>query len=289
MPTRARILAATDFSRPAQLAVARAARLAAAAGTRLDIVHVARPLGRPLLAWLRSQPEARTAAEDEVQARLDAAVELAAEHGAAARAHLVSGAPVVALDAIVRRLGADLVVVGARGARGFRDQLIGTTAEQLIERLSCDVLVVRKSARHYRRILVGVDTSAASAHTLRRAVELGPRAEIHVVHAYEPPLESMLRNAHLKHLLTEHVRAEQRRARQQIEALLRDAEIADDRVTLALRRGYPPHVLERAASQLAPDLLAVGHHTSPLAQPFLGSVARHMMRISGGDVLIAHP
>lgn len=284
-----RILAATDFSRPARVAVARAARLAAATGARLDVVHAARPLDRSLLAWLRSKPEA-AAVVGELEARLKREIEHADAEGVQVRTHIVQGPPVRTLEATARKLRADLVVLGARGARGFRDQLIGTTAERLVARLSCDVLVVRKPARAaYRKILVGVDTSAASARALQHALQLGEGAEVHVIHAYEPPLESMLRSAGLKDALVEHLQREHKRAADELKAFVRDADVPASRVKIAVRRGYPPHVLERAAARLAPDLLAVGHRTSALAEPFLGSVAKHMLRVVPCDVLVAHP
>lgn len=284
--TSHRILAATDFSRTAQLAVARAARLAAAADARLDVVHVARPLSRSLLAWLRSEPTA-TEALDAAQERLDAAVASARKLGADARGHLVHGAPVEALEASCRRLRSDLVVLGARGARGFRDQLIGTTAERLIERLPCDVLAVRKPARAtYRMVLACVDASPAAAQALRRALALAPDAEVHALHAFEPPLADLLRSSRLHALAADHVATERRRAREALVEFLRDAGVDADRVKLSLKTGYPPHVIERAVSRIAPDLIAIGHHTSPLAEPFLGSVAKHVLRIDACDVLV---
>ena len=60
-----------------------------------------------------------------------------------------------------------------------------------------------------------------------------------------------------------------------------------ERLKVALRIGDPCVVIERTAAQLDPDLIAVGHHTSPLARPFIGSVARHVLRMGPGDVLIS--
>jgi nucleotide-binding universal stress UspA family protein len=46
----------------------------------------------------------------------------------------------------VRRRGADLVVVGSRGATATRMVLLGTVAEGLVSRAPCDVLVARSKA-----------------------------------------------------------------------------------------------------------------------------------------------
>ncbi len=280
-----RILAATDFSSTAQRAVARAARLAAENGARLDIVHVTRPLSRSLLAWLRREP-AVAAAVDEARQKLADAVASASKHGADARGHLVTGAPVATIAATSRRLRANLVVVGARGALGLRDQMLGTTAERLIEQLSGDVLVVRRpTGAPYRRLLACVDTGPAAAQALRCALQLAPQAKVQVLHAYEPPLASVLRSN--PHLAREHKAVERSRASEAIDEFLRDASVDIDRLKVALKVGDPRPVFERAAAQFDPDLIAVGHHTSPFAQAFLGSVARHVLRMGLGDVLVS--
>src|SRR5690606_30869203 len=264
MPITQRILVATDFSRPAELAVVRAALLAATTAARLDIVHVTAPVRAALLRWLHNQPEAAEAL-GESQVRLEASVARARERGVEARGHLLTGAPVPTLEAASRRLKTSLAVIGARGARGLRDQLLGTTAEQLIERLPCDLLTVRKPARRpYRTILSCVDGSPASIRGLTVAAELWPEAQIHALCAYEPPLESTFRGARLHALLAEHRRTERKRAEKELADSLESSEVAAERLTPFLARGYPPQVIERAVHRLTPDVITVGHHTSAL-------------------------
>ena len=242
-----------------------------------------------LLRWVRSQPEAAEALE-EAQVRLEASVARARERGTQARGHLVTGAPLPALEAACRRFKTSLAVVGARGARGLRDQFLGTTAERLIERLPCDLLTVRRPTRRsYRTVLACVDGSPASLRALTLAAELWPDAQLHALHAYEPPLESTFRGARLNALLAEHRRNERKRAEEALAASLESVEIAAERLTTTLGRGYPPQVIERAAARLGPDVIAVGHHTSALAEPFLGSVAKHVLRLNTSDVLVARP
>jgi len=289
MSTSPHILVATDFSRPAELALTRAATLAAAIGARLDVVHVKAPLPPALLRWLRRQPEGE-ATLGGAEAQLAHSVARARDRGAEARGHLLTGAPVPTLEAACRRFKSGLAVIGARGARGLRDQLLGTTAERMIERLPCDLLTVHKSTRGpYRRILACVDGSPASTRALTVSAALWPDAHIHALYAYEPPLESNFRGANLNAMLAEHRRSEQQRAERALADCLEAAGIPADRVTPTLGRGYTPQVIERAAKRLAPNMIAVGHHTSALVAPFLGSVARHVLRLNAGDVLIARP
>lgn len=286
MPASPRILVATDFSRTAQLAVARAARLAATSGARLDIVHAVRPVHASLLSWLRGKPEA-AAALDEPRLGVDAAVARARELGAAARGHLVSDAPVAALEASCDRLKPELVVLGAHGAHRLGDRLLGTTAERLIERLTADVLIVRRPASAaYRTTLVCVDFSPAATRALRRGLELAAGAQVHVLHAFEPLLTGKLRGSGLRELAAEHLKNERQQASADLKKFLGAGGFAAADLKLLLRNGHPQQVIERTIHSLAPDLVAVGHHTSTLGEVFLGSVAKHVLRISTGDVLI---
>lgn len=59
---------------------------------------------------------------------------------------LEPGSPEPLLDDYARHHEVDLVVLGTEGAGGLRKALLGSTAEALLRRLQCDVMVVRASA-----------------------------------------------------------------------------------------------------------------------------------------------
>lgn len=59
------------------------------------------------------------------------------------RVHVVEGEPVRALPRMARRLGAQIVVMGAVSRSGLKRLFIGNTAERVIDALSCDVCVVK--------------------------------------------------------------------------------------------------------------------------------------------------
>jgi|SRR5688572_13771794 universal stress protein E len=67
-----------------------------------------------------------------------------------ARTHLVKGEPVVAIPRVARKLGAQLVVMGAVSRSGLKRVFIGNTAERVLETLPCDVLVVKPADFHTR-------------------------------------------------------------------------------------------------------------------------------------------
>ena len=61
----------------------------------------------------------------------------------AEKRHLVSGHPADALARGANDLGADILVLGCISRSGVRRLLIGNTAEQLIYRVPCDLLLVK--------------------------------------------------------------------------------------------------------------------------------------------------
>jgi nucleotide-binding universal stress UspA family protein len=62
------------------------------------------------------------------------------------RSLVVDGPPTETIEEVVRRRGADLVIVASRGASATRMVLLGTVAEGLVTEAPCDVLVARVRA-----------------------------------------------------------------------------------------------------------------------------------------------
>lgn len=70
--------------------------------------------------------------------------ELAASHGIARdRVHLHCGPVVAGIPAAARQLNADLAVMGAVARSRLQQAFLGGTAEQVLDRLQCDVLVLK--------------------------------------------------------------------------------------------------------------------------------------------------
>jgi universal stress protein E len=112
----------------------------------LELVHANFPSAFGLLA---SDPATSLAAIAEVYDAQKRAGKQRFEAFAAkagfpkARCHLVDSEPVFGIPHIARKIGADLVVMGAVSRSGLKRVFIGNTAEQVLEALPCDVLVVK--------------------------------------------------------------------------------------------------------------------------------------------------
>jgi universal stress protein E len=68
-----------------------------------------------------------------------------------ARRHVIDRDPVTGISAVARKVGADLVVMGAVSRSGLKRLFIGNTAERVLNTLPCDVLVV-KPAHFEKRV-----------------------------------------------------------------------------------------------------------------------------------------
>jgi universal stress protein E len=83
--------------------------------------------------------------EDAMRAKhTDAVAELCNEHGVAPeRTHVHRGSTRDALLALTQRLRADAVVMGAISRSGLQGLFLGNTAEDVLDRLHCDLIIVK--------------------------------------------------------------------------------------------------------------------------------------------------
>jgi universal stress protein E len=155
------ILAAVDpdhaHDKPARLdaaIVAHAAQLGRTLRGSFELMHANFP---PSFGMLMSDPAMDTASianyyEQQRTQSKAAFLEFAAEQRIPkARCHLLDTEPVFAIPHLARKLGADLVVMGAVSRSGLKRVFIGNTAERVLDALPCDVLVVKPS-RFARRV-----------------------------------------------------------------------------------------------------------------------------------------
>jgi universal stress protein E len=74
---------------------------------------------------------------------------------APARRHLVGEHPIDAIPDTARKVGSAIVVMGAISRSGLKRFFIGNTAEQLLDKMECDVLIVKPLHFKSRRIPSG--------------------------------------------------------------------------------------------------------------------------------------
>lgn len=155
---RPRILAALDpfhaNDKPSELdaeIVATAQAIAAVVGGSVHAAHSYRPPMR-LIAGVKIDA-AVVAATPAQEKAYKAAVrrdfyEALGRYGIAkSRGHLRCGDPAIELPAVARAMRASLVVMGAISRSGLKRIFIGNTAEQVLDSLRCDLLIVKPPNR----------------------------------------------------------------------------------------------------------------------------------------------
>lgn len=287
-----RILAATDLSAPARHAVARAYRIASETGAALALIHV---LSQGAMEQLRRLLGASSATVEqrlmnEARERLTAlAAELGPSQGSPAGIKLATGRVLAAILEQADALDADLIVLGARGEGYLSRLMIGTTAERLLRRSTRPMLVVKQAPRApYRRVLVPLDFSAWSTHVLSLAQTVAPGAELVLFNAYEAPFESKLRFAGVEEeTLGRYLNAARQEALARLKALASEAGLATADLRYEVQHGDPSRLILMQEQELDCDLIVMGKHgQGMLEELLLGSVTKHVLAESTGDVLV---
>jgi nucleotide-binding universal stress UspA family protein len=190
------ILAGTDFSDPAGVAISQALRVARRSDARLVLAHADALTEAQLLA-----PELSLGRAEEFRKILRDAVGDAHERLAAERQrHIGQGVDVSQIlvdvpaeEGICRAaeaLGADLVVVGSQGRTGLSRVLLGSVSERVVRSCRSAVMVARGpvASNGFHRILVPVDFGELSAPAIQTALDLAAvDAEVDILHAVHLP------------------------------------------------------------------------------------------------------
>jgi CPA2 family monovalent cation:H+ antiporter-2 len=283
-----RILAASDFSPAAQRAADRAVQLAAASGASLCLVH-ARQRG----GWLEElgADEADQRLRQQLDAAIDAALQTErsrlAATGVGVQSELLPDALHRALEPLLARHPAQLLVMGAHGEASWQDLLLGSTADRVLRLHRLPVLLVRNPCSGpYARIALATDFSTASEQAGRFALDLLPGAPAVLVHAHEPEFQASLAFAGVAESLRETYRSDSaRRAHAQM-AQFAERLGAPDALP-ALRSGRPGAVLPALVEEASIELMVLGvSGRSGIERGLLGSVSRHAATDLPCDVLL---
>jgi universal stress protein E len=156
------VLAAVDpshaFAKPSRLddeILRQAESLTAALGGTLHALHAYVPMPADLAAVQDLTPDVTERIEAHARAGAQAAFSRALQGTKVPRArrHLVSRHPIDAVEKVARDVRSAIVVMGAISRSGLKRIFIGNTAERILDRLACDVLIVKppRFASHVTR------------------------------------------------------------------------------------------------------------------------------------------
>ncbi len=264
------LLFASDLSAENRAAFARAIRMANESGARLDILHVLDPyLPHRVLHGLEE------AVVTDLHRTLTDIREDYAQPEPRTLVQTVAGAPYAEIIREAHDRQVDMIILGAHRKRGQSDLVAGTTLARVLRSAPCPVLSVTQPAnRDWQEILVPVDFSLASRHTLREALKRFPEAHLTLLHAWDIPGERELGSdseyARWRDREVERLRCLLERETDQ---LMSELDSVPD-VELVLERGDPLEVLMTRLRRQPPDLLALssrgqlGRH-SPITEALL--------------------
>jgi len=288
-----RILAASDLSAPARHAAERAALVGKDTATPLDLLHVANlaPLER-LQRLIGATPvDMEQRVLDAARHKLAAlAADLQHRHGVAVGTHVVTGRLLEELARKSDELAADLLVCGARGESVIRHFTLGTTALRLLGTARCPVLVVKQMPHEiYRRLLVPVDFSPSSLRVIEHARSIAPRADIVLLNVFDVPFEGHLRYASVDDDTINRYRIVARQeATQKLHALRDEAGLDPYGCSVVVLHGDPTTRIIQQEQERDCDLIVMGKHgEGRLEAMLLGSVTKHVLAESQGDVLVS--
>jgi universal stress protein E len=203
----------------------------------------------------------------------------------------VLGSPRRAVVDAARTLNADLIVAGAAEGGTLKGMLLGSTADGVIRRASCPVLIVRSEvALPPKRVEIAVDLSPLSAGVLRESLRvllaLGGSAQQAAALFVLSPLDLTLS----AHFTSEQAERFARFARQEVGRLLEANRGGAAAPRIELRTGEPSEEILAALAEKKADLAILGTHgRSGFDRLLLGSVASEVMRLAGCNLLVVPP
>ena len=190
-----------------------------------------------------------------------------------------------------RKIDAGLIVVGAAESPRLA-KLFGSTADRVVRRATCPVLVVRRELPlPPARVLLPVDLSFLSAEAFREGLEvlglLSRESEL-------PEVEAMYVITDLDRNLFAPEEAPERaeaHARQELDRFLaRHTAGSPFRVVPRVVSGYVEDEILLRLREWEPSLMVIGTHgRSGFERFLLGSVAARVIRDGGANVLVVPP
>lgn len=196
------ILCPVDFSEASRHATQYATSLAAFTGAKIVALHVYQPALATVPAAIgRDDPVAEPllAGSPDIQGRIAAQFDHEGLNGVAVAPHLAIGEPADAIAEHALTNGADVIVIGTRGAGGLQHLLLGSVTEDVIRKSTAPVLAVppravAQPALPFKRVLCATDLSASSLAALEAALRLvdAEVGTVTVLHVVDDPGENEL-------------------------------------------------------------------------------------------------
>jgi universal stress protein E len=296
------VLIGTSLGEESESVVRAGLALARAAGARVTLVHAAQLDTLQILQSAAGPAVVESAVQETLEERRRELERQIERHGIAASelagAQVLSGPPHQILTAAAQSIAADLVVVGATGSGPVAAELLGSTADRVLRKADCPVLVVRGELPvPPRRVLAPVDLSplsaAAFAGGLRLLAQIAGEAEtaVRAVHVLSFLEVLALGREGGRGELAPYEEVE-RLAAEQLRRLVQEDRPGEGRfrIDTAVLPGEARFEILRDLEQNPADLVVLGTHgRGGFDRLMLGSVAATVARRAPCSVLLIPP
>jgi universal stress protein E len=288
------ILVGTDLDRESELLVGTALSLARAAGAKIHVVYSFNP-PTGFMSELGAGIDPAILAEEEQRCREALATQVAHLGIGDAELHgqtVLTGAPHRTLPELAEEIGADLLVVGAT-AGGRLHRRLGSTADRVLRRATCPVLVVRGDLRiSPHKILAPVDLSPLAAESFLTGLNLlgqmsgGAAPEVEALFVL-----SMIQRQVAPQFTPEQVdRFAAEELRRFVEAHADARAGGAGEMRRKVRTGNTREEIFAEIADFRPDLVLLGTHgTGGFDRLVIGSVAADITREASCSVLVVPP
>lgn len=177
--------------------------------------------------------------------------------------------------------GADLIVLGRHGRRGFERWIVGSVTESVVRKSDRTVLVIPRPARPpaFSRILCAVDLSESSAEVLEYAAGIARAVKATLIVLYVADGHHWYEPGAIAGVDVEAVRrAVEESARERLAGLVAGHVPAGMPADVRVLFGRAQREIERVAAESA-DLVVLGAgSSSAMDRFFFGSTAQHVLR-----------
>jgi len=203
------------------------------------------------------------------------------------RLRLVMGSPPRELLELSRQAKADLIVIGAVEGGALHRILLGSTADEVIRKAPCPVLLARAGAAFPPlQVEIPVDLSPCSGNALRQGLDLlaglGAAPEAEVLFVLNP-----LEVAGSIQFTSDQV---ERMAGKELERFVAANGPSPVPLRTRILTGYPRDTILSALEERRTDLAILGTHgRGGFERLMLGSVAGEVVRRAGCNLLVVPP
>lgn len=144
-----KILVPVDFSRYSELTLKFAISLSRLTGARITALHVFEKPVIPEAIWMSKQivdiyKNYHKEAEKKAKEELKKFIQQFDTRGINLKTRVVSGIPFIEIIKRSRKEKIDLIILGSKGLTVFQKVLIGSTADRVVRKAKCSVLVIKK-------------------------------------------------------------------------------------------------------------------------------------------------